>query len=196
MADRKTQILAAAAKAFSQEGFDGVTVRQIAEACGISEPAVYRHFTSKESIYEAVLDSIEKRLDCEPLFERLTGSDDVESMLSEIAMHVVEFFGKNDDIQRLMLYSSLSQHSKAKQVYNLTRGRYVQFLKTELERLKETGKIHAVHPEITARCFVGMVFDCSLCNTLWRKTFGVQFEPEETIANNIPIYVRGLKKTT
>lgn len=193
MTDRKTQILQVATKAFSQEGYDGVTVRQLAEQCGISEPAVYRHYPSKEALYDAVLDSIEARMDRDTLFNELKDEFNLKTLLDKIAEHVVEFFSANDDIQRLLMYSALSHHVKARQVYDLTRGRYVHFLKSRLEALLEAGKLRPVNPEITARCFIGMIFDCALCNTLWKRPFGKHFEPAETIANNVPIYAFGLE---
>jgi len=60
--NRKEQILQFATEAFSRDGYDRVTVKQLADKCGITEPAVYRHFESKDAIYVAVLESLPK--DC------------------------------------------------------------------------------------------------------------------------------------
>ena len=60
--DRKTQILTEATRLFSEYGYDKVTIKTLAEACGITEPALYRHYKSKDDIYDTVLDSLEERL--------------------------------------------------------------------------------------------------------------------------------------
>ena len=191
--DRKRQILTIATQLFSEGGFDKVTVGELAKACGITEPAVYRHFKSKDAIYDAVLDSIAQRFDGTELFESLQSEQDVEALLRRIAEQVISFFGANSDIHRLLLYSALSDHAKARQVFDITRGRYVHFLKMQFDRLFEAGQIIKKNNEITARCFVGMVFDCALGQTLWKKYADKRFAPEEVIANNIPIYAIGLK---
>ena len=40
---------------FATQGYDGTSLRQIADAVGIKEPGLYNHFASKQSLYEAVL---------------------------------------------------------------------------------------------------------------------------------------------
>jgi AcrR family transcriptional regulator len=48
-------LLAAAARLFSQHGFDGVTVRQIAAEAGVGHAGVNYHFRSKSELYLEVL---------------------------------------------------------------------------------------------------------------------------------------------
>lgn len=191
--DRKRQIVSIATDMFAQRGFDKVTVNDLAKACGITEPAVYRHFKSKDAIYDAVLDSFEERLDSATLFASLKTEEDVEALLRTLALHVITFFGSNEDIHRLLLYATLNDHPKARQVFDMTRGRYVHFLHDQLDRLYAAGEIQKKNNMITARCFVGMVFDCALGQTLWKKFTDTRFEPAEVVGNNVPIYARGLK---
>ncbi len=40
---------------FSQKGYDGVSIRQIAKEVGIKESSIYNHYNSKESILESIL---------------------------------------------------------------------------------------------------------------------------------------------
>ncbi|MBS9746049.1 helix-turn-helix transcriptional regulator, partial [Pseudomonas aeruginosa] len=44
---RRDQILATAAELFAARGFHGVSVADLGAACGISGPALYKHFPSK-----------------------------------------------------------------------------------------------------------------------------------------------------
>ncbi len=48
--------LDAAEQLFADQGYEGTTVRQIAEAINIREPSLYKHFQGKEAIYAAVLE--------------------------------------------------------------------------------------------------------------------------------------------
>src|ERR1051326_4503164 len=54
--DRKLQILAVAVSLFSQKGFRGTTTKEIAQAAGVSEAMVFRHFATKDELYTAILD--------------------------------------------------------------------------------------------------------------------------------------------
>lgn len=191
---RKQQIIDEATRLFSRLGYDRVTVKQLGEICGITEPAIYRHFPSKDAIYDAVLDSLEYRMDTTELFDQLGSEDDVEKLLHALATHVISFFTEHDELYRLLLYSALKEHAKARRVYDVIRGTYVDFLHKQLDRLQRRDLILEKNNEITARCFVGMVFDCALSRTLWRGMQGRVFEPGDVVANNVPIYARGLKK--
>lgn len=50
------RIIAAAAKLFASQGFDGTTTRQIVAEAGSSLSAIQNHFQSKEALYRAVLE--------------------------------------------------------------------------------------------------------------------------------------------
>lgn len=49
--DRKAQIAAVAAEAFSERGYHGVSIDEIAKTVGISGPALYRHFPNKYALF-------------------------------------------------------------------------------------------------------------------------------------------------
>ena len=53
---RKQAIVEAARPLFAQNGFHGTSVRDIARAADVSEALLYRHFVSKEALYDEVLD--------------------------------------------------------------------------------------------------------------------------------------------
>ncbi len=60
--ERRQQILAAAAELFAARGFHGVSVGDVGAACGISGPALYRHFASKDAMLAEMLVSISEEL--------------------------------------------------------------------------------------------------------------------------------------
>ena len=59
---RREQILATAAELFASRGFHGVSVADLGAACGISGPALYKHFVSKDAVLAEMLVSISERL--------------------------------------------------------------------------------------------------------------------------------------
>lgn len=190
--NRKQQILQFATEAFSRDGYDKVTVKQLADQCGITEPAVYRHFASKDTIYLAVLESLRDRLQYQELFQRLQSENDLQTLLKSIAQHIIGFYTENADMYRLLLYAALRGHDQAKRIFELLRGTYTKFLMEQLERLQRQGLIAECQHDITARCFVGMVFDCAMGNSLWKGMQGTVHKPEAIVDNNVPIFARGM----
>src|SRR3989304_2945717 len=49
-------ILAAARHLFAERGFAGTSMREIAEAAGVSKAAIYHHFRDKRRLYRELLD--------------------------------------------------------------------------------------------------------------------------------------------
>ena len=62
MSPRRQQILDIAADLFAQRGFHGVSVADLGAACGISGPALYKHFPSKDAVLAEMLVSISEEL--------------------------------------------------------------------------------------------------------------------------------------
>lgn len=52
----KEKITETALDLFSQRGYDGVSVRDIARAVGIRESSIYNHFKSKRAVFDAIVD--------------------------------------------------------------------------------------------------------------------------------------------
>ncbi|MBA2955155.1 TetR family transcriptional regulator [Nocardioides sp. MAH-18] len=59
---RRDQILETAAELFAARGFHGVSVADLGAACGISGPALYKHFDSKQAMLAEMLVSISEEL--------------------------------------------------------------------------------------------------------------------------------------
>src|SRR5438128_142733 len=51
---RREQLIAVATKQFAKYGYDATTTAAIAEAAGVTEPILYRHFGSKQELFTAI----------------------------------------------------------------------------------------------------------------------------------------------
>lgn len=61
-AERREQLLAVALEVFSQNGFHGASMNEVADAAGVTKPVLYQHFMSKRELYMALLDEAGERL--------------------------------------------------------------------------------------------------------------------------------------
>ena len=56
--DTKERILVAALEMFSQNGYAGTNIRELSASLGLVKSGVYKHFESKEAIWNALLDQM------------------------------------------------------------------------------------------------------------------------------------------
>ena len=56
--DTKERILSAALEMFSQNGYAGTNIRELTASLGLVKSAMYRHFESKEEIWNSLLDEM------------------------------------------------------------------------------------------------------------------------------------------
>ena len=54
--DTKEKILTAALDLFSQKGYEGTNIRELSASLGLVKSGIYKHFESKEAIWNALLD--------------------------------------------------------------------------------------------------------------------------------------------
>ena len=56
----KQRILTEAVQLFSKEGYEAVSVDQIAKAVGIKAPSLYKHYKNKRDIFDSILRIMEQ----------------------------------------------------------------------------------------------------------------------------------------
>src|SRR5580704_15615308 len=52
--DRRAAIIRAVRRVFAEKGFHGTTTRALADAAGVSEALLFKHFPNKEALYSAM----------------------------------------------------------------------------------------------------------------------------------------------
>ena len=58
----RDRVLREAARLFARSGFHGTTIEDLGAACGISGPALYKHFSSKDAVLARLLVGISEQL--------------------------------------------------------------------------------------------------------------------------------------
>lgn len=79
MGNRKEEILIAALHLFARDGYEAVSVSQIAGALDMTKGALYRHYKSKRDIFDCIVKRMEQG-DSEQAAEHDMPEDDIEKM--------------------------------------------------------------------------------------------------------------------
>ena len=168
--ERRSQILAVAVSLFSQRGFRGTTTKEIAQAAGVSEAMVFRHFATKEELYAAILDHKACSHDMfDPAVmaaEAIKRKDD-RAVFESLALGALNHHEKDPEFQRLLLHSALEKHQLAEMFFNEFVRRVYDFLGAYIRERQREGAFVEVDPAIVVRGFIGMVMHQSLNNNLW-----------------------------
>jgi TetR/AcrR family transcriptional regulator len=100
-------ILDAAARLFSERGYDGVSMRRIAQSAGVSKANIYHHFASKEALYFAIMRR--SAMELTALIENLAeGKGSFQQRLQAFAGAHLEHLFDNAARVRLVLREALS----------------------------------------------------------------------------------------
>lgn len=102
----KERILHQALRLFSQKGYDAVSVEQIATAVGIKAPSLYKHFKSKQEIFDAIFEETARR------YEDFTDSISVHVEDSEQDVAVFEKITEDDLVQKVKSLIEYSLHDE------------------------------------------------------------------------------------
>lgn len=99
-AERRTALLTAAARLFAQRGYEGVSLEDLGSAVGVSGPAVYRHFPSKQAVLAALLVETSERLLAGGRAVVEASADDGAALRGLVAFHA-EFAITDPDVIRV-----------------------------------------------------------------------------------------------
>ena len=121
--DRKRAIVGAALPLFARQGYAETTTKDLAQAAGVSQPLLYKHFPSKEALYREILKF--SRQDDDRAVQKLAGLKPSSSSLVYLVYYVMRalVLGKPvgviewDTRHRLMLQSLLEDGAFARMVY-------------------------------------------------------------------------------
>ncbi len=152
------QLVAAAAVAFAEKGYERATTRGIAEAAGCSEALIQRYFNGKEGLLLAVLkqQGVEQR---DRFFERPLCASMIEEA-HEMMSHGMAVFAERSERMRIVMSRVLLDHAFLADFRRLSARQDVQrSLKQRLARYVEAGLIDAtLDLEVLAELVLSQIF--------------------------------------
>ncbi|TNF37510.1 MAG: TetR/AcrR family transcriptional regulator, partial [Deltaproteobacteria bacterium] len=98
---RRQQIIEAAFQLLAELPLADVTTRRIAAVVGISQPALFRHFTSRDAVLLGVLDDAQRELG--GLVEAALGGPTAQARLLGLGRALASFIERRPGLPRLLL---------------------------------------------------------------------------------------------
>lgn len=199
--ERREQILRSAIKLFSQRGFSGTTTKEIARTAGVSEAMVFRHFSTKSELYDAILgdktchDGIRFPWEENPVLRQAIINKDDYSVFFNLALNALTKQQADENFMRLLFYSALEEHELADRFFNEFVARLYEFIGDYVKTRQQDGAMREINPRLVVRAFLGMLIHHSLNNILWDKRRRLlDITNEEAAKNFAEIVLRGVLK--
>lgn len=158
--ERRTQILEAAAQVFSDHGYHGATIRQIAERAGLAEGTIYLYFSSKRDLLLTAWEHVAIS-SLFPLLDRAPKMEDDEGFVAALLANRFELFRRHAPFFRLVM-----QQADVDPVLRRALQTRIQTIKTmvgdHLRRRIAEGAFRRVSVPIVLRAIAGMMMGIAL----------------------------------
>ncbi len=166
--ERRATILAVAKVLFADKGYHGVSVDDIARRLGVSPAILYRHFPSKEALYEAVL----SRTACtrESYVEAVVTSDgSFDDVLKKITRIYIGSVSRDPDYLRMELQSALDGSDATRQFFDNRWRPFTDFISFGLGELIVQKRVAAVNTRVAALAFQGMIREALYAKCIYQS---------------------------
>lgn len=155
--ERREDIVTHAAQLFASKGFNGTTTKAISDACGISEATIFRHFETKDDLYDAIIrNHVEHEGHLGLTDEVAEGADD-RAFFQTFATRFLRHMVQDRVFWRLLLRSALEDHALSRRFFETHVKENMEFLAGHIRRRQELGRLRDMDPALTATFFVGML---------------------------------------
>jgi len=154
--DTKERLLGATMKLVSEKGYLGATTREIAHQAGVSEITLFRHFGSKEKLFEGMLGQytfLPQLKELRPQLNELP----YEDALLTIATRFLLTLKERKSFIKIMFSEMNHYPSKIRKVYNDTIDETRATLADYFRILQKKGTLRKISPEASARTFLSML---------------------------------------
>jgi AcrR family transcriptional regulator len=155
--DIRAEIVRAATSLFAAHGFDGTALQDVADAVGVTKPAVLHHFPSKEHIRQAVLDGILAHWQ-ETLPRLLLAATASADRFDAVFGELHRFFAADADRARVVLREVLDRPDAMRKLVTGPVRPWLQAVASYIRSGKEGGRHFAdVDPEAYVVHMLGLV---------------------------------------
>ncbi len=192
--DRKEQILNVAAQLFSRQGFSGTRTREIAEAAGVNEAIIFRHFPKKEDLYWAVIENrVEMAKKRPQLKDRLKPDSDDREVLTTFAEEILTRQATDYSLTRLLIYSGLEQHELSERLFRTYIADFYDFMASHIRMRIKQGTYRDVDPMLAARALWSMVAYHAQIQELFGAKRYQTFDAHHVASTIVDLWLTGIR---
>jgi AcrR family transcriptional regulator len=155
--DRHRKILETAARVICERGYEGASIQDIADACGLTKAGLYHYIRSKEHLLIEIMNYGMDVFEEQVLSQVVGIADPLERLRTCMERNIrLVTRGWSKEIT-IILHEHATLTGEARAQINARKKRYVRFLETSFAEAVRDGLIRPVHPKVAAFSFLGSV---------------------------------------
>lgn len=154
---RRREILETAARVICEKSYEGASIQDIAEACGLTKAGLYHHIRSKEHLLLEIMNYGMDVFEEQVLNQVLPISDPLERLKACMEKNILLVTHGWSKEVTIILHEHATLTGEARAQINARKKRYVKFLETSFAEAVRDGQIRPVNPTVAAFAFLGMV---------------------------------------
>lgn len=189
----RDKILETALKLFSQKGYLGAATKEIAKEAGIAEITLFRHFPSKEKLFEEVINTYSFLPALKELMPEVSKMP-YDAALTEIAKRFLETLSSRKDLIQIM-HSEIQRYpEKIHKIYHAFIDELFKILASYFNEMQKRKILKGFDTEFGARAFLGMFFSYFNVHEMMMHKKYRHIDKDTTIKEFVKIFVGGTKK--
>jgi AcrR family transcriptional regulator len=150
-------ILETSAKLFSQQGYKEVSIRDIAQACGMTNAGLYYYFKNKEDLFLAMLQRDHEKV-IHSLEEAANGPGDLRADLTQLAAAYAKITcEQRHTFQTLWRDLKQMEDTRARKLFGEMRADLLRPLEARLATAQADGELRAGDAQLYARLLHGLI---------------------------------------
>ncbi len=193
MQSTRDRIIEVALKLFSKKGYLGATTKEIAKEAGIAEVTIFRHFPSKEMLFEKVIGTYSFLPELKGLLPEIAKVP-YEDALTVIAKKFLETLTMRKDLIRIMHSEMQRYPEKIHRIYHAFMDELFKTLASYFDRLQQRGILRRFDSEFGARAFLGMFFSYFMAQEFKMRKKYRDEGTERTIKEYVNLFIKGTIK--
>ncbi|MEM7355783.1 MAG: TetR/AcrR family transcriptional regulator [Acidobacteriota bacterium] len=154
---RRREILETAARLICEKGYKGTSLRDIAEACGLTKAGLYHHSRSKDHLLFEIMSYGMDLFEEQVLYQVMPIADPVARLRACMHLNVLLVTEDRTKEVTIILHEHATLTGEAQAQINARKKRYVRFLETSFAEAIRDGAIQPVNPKVAAFSFLGQV---------------------------------------
>ncbi|MDI3494314.1 MAG: hypothetical protein PWQ72_441 [Pseudothermotoga sp.] len=158
MSDAREKILQAARAAFSERGFDGVSVEEIAHRAGVKKALIYYYFSSKETLFEEVWNNALEELE-KHIFKEIEGENYYIKKIKRFLKAYVDFVTSRKILSRVIEREkpAVLNAVNSGETWSRLRDRYNVFVERVAKLIEEGKENELIHPDIDPKAAAKLI---------------------------------------
>lgn len=180
--DRRTEILQAAVKIFSKQGFHKAKIDDIAQMAGIAKGTVYQYFSSKQELFQEMIKYSVERY--QKMVSKVVHSkDDVRGKIYTLAIKHGEFIKEHIELGEVVPSYSNELYKKEMRLWiTEQQKRIIELLEEMIEDGVAKGEIRKdVDKEIAVLAIMGSLFSFYEKEIEMQKEIPQEIDPEPLV---------------